>query len=392
MKTLKDIDVSNKSVVIRCDFNVPMEGNIIKDNSKIVKSLDTLKYLLDRNCKIVILSHLGRVKSEEDKSKNTLKYVGQELSNLLGREVKFVSKCNGAKVKEFVDSCNKGDVILLENTRLMDYPEKLESKNNEELAKFWASLGDVFVNDAFGSLHRAHASTAGIAKYIPHCIGFLVENELNNLDVLVHNTPDDFCVFMGGAKVDDKLPIIKSLLDRCRYLLVGGGIANSFLKARGADIGASIATSDESILEELKNLSQLTKKQIFNEYKKKYKPHPYYDSLKSLNYKDEYLINPQYEATQLTLTKSTGRIHGFFIGNIYYIRFLDRWHNMYDSEGYGGVKYFPKARTDFERLEEENNMQKQQIITLENKLEKNATILCDNCMECSKEVFKKFEL
>ena len=262
MKTLKDIDVSNKSVVIRCDYNVPMEGNVIKDNSKIVKSLDTLKYLLDRNCKIVILSHLGRVKSEEDKSKNTLKYVGQELSNLLGREVKFVSKCNGAKVKEFVDSCNKGDVILLENTRIMDYPEKLESKNNEELAKFWASLGDVFVNDAFGSLHRAHASTAGIAKYIPHCIGFLVENELKNLDILVHNTPEDFCVFMGGAKVDDKLPIIKSLLDRCRYLLVGGGIANSFLKARGADIGASIATSDESILQELRDLMHKYKGKI----------------------------------------------------------------------------------------------------------------------------------
>lgn len=146
------------------------------------------------------------------------------------------------------------------------------------------------------------------------------------------------------------------------------------------------------LLEELKSLSQLTRKQIFNEYKRKYKPHPYNESLKSLNYKDEYLINPQYQATQLTLTKSTGRIHGFFIGNIYYIRFLDRWHNMYNSEGYGGVKYFSKARTDFERLEEENNIQKQQIITLENKLEKNATILCDNCMECNKEVFKKFEL
>lgn len=146
------------------------------------------------------------------------------------------------------------------------------------------------------------------------------------------------------------------------------------------------------LLEELKNLSQLTKKEIFHEYKKKYKPHPYYDSIKSLNYKDEYLTNPQYEATQLTLTKSTGRIHGFFIGNIYYIRFLDRWHNMYDSEGYGGVKLFPKARTDFERLEEENNIQRQQILNLENKIEKNATILCDNCMECSKEVFKKFEL
>ncbi len=262
MKTLKDIDVSNKSVVIRCDFNVPMEGTRITDNSKIVKSLDTLKYLLDRNCKIVILSHFGRVKSEEDKIKNTLKYVGQELSNLLGKEVKFVDKCNGAKVKEFVDSCNKGDVILLENTRIMDYPEKLESNNNEELAKFWASLGDVYVNDAFGSMHRAHASTAGIAKFLPHCIGLLVEEELNNLNILVRNTPHPFGVFMGGAKVDDKLPIIKSLLDRCDYLLTGGGIANSFLKAKGADVGSSIATSDDNILNELRDLMDKYKGKI----------------------------------------------------------------------------------------------------------------------------------
>ena len=262
MKTLKDIDVSNKSVVIRCDFNVPMEGDRITDNSKIVKSLDTLKYLLDNNCKIVILSHFGRVKSEEDKIKNTLKYVGQELSNLLQKEVKFVSKCNGAKVKEFVDSCNKGDVILLENTRIMDYPEKLESGNDMELARFWASLGDVYVNDAFGSMHRAHASTAGIAKFLPHCIGLLVEEELNNLSVLVKDTPHPFGVFMGGAKVDDKLPIIKSLLDRCDYLLTGGGIANSFLKAKGADVGGSIATSDEGILEELKSLMDKYKGKI----------------------------------------------------------------------------------------------------------------------------------
>ena len=262
MKTLKDIDVSNKSIVIRCDFNVPMEGTRITDNSKIVKSLDTLKYLLDRNCKVIILSHFGRVKSEEDKSKNTLKYVGQELSNLLGREVKFVDKCNGAKVKEFVDSCNKGDVILLENTRIMDYPEKLESSNDMELAKFWASLGDVYVNDAFGSMHRAHASTAGIAKFLPHCIGLLVEEELNNLNVLVKDTPHPFCVFMGGAKVDDKLPIIKSLLDRCDYLLTGGGIANSFLKAKGADVGSSIATSDDDILNELRDLMDKYKGKI----------------------------------------------------------------------------------------------------------------------------------
>ena len=262
MNTLKDIDIKNKNVIIRCDFNVPMEGNVIKDNSKIVKSIKTLKYLIDNNCRVVILSHFGRVKSEEDKEKNTLKYVGQELSNLLQREVKFVDKCMGEKVKEYVYSCNKGDVILLENTRIMDYPEKLESSNNLELAKFWASLGDIFINDAFGSMHRAHASTAGICKFLPSAIGFLVEDELNHLNILVKETPHPFCVFMGGAKVDDKLPIIKSLLDRCDYLLLGGGIANSFLKAKGANVGLSVATNDEAILSELNELMNKYKGKI----------------------------------------------------------------------------------------------------------------------------------
>ena len=254
MNTLKDILVNNKSVVIRCDFNVPMEGAKITDNSKIVKSLDTLKYLLNNNCKIVILSHFGRVKSEEDKSKNTLKYVGRELANLLDHEVKFVSECYGEKVRDIVMNSKLGDVILLENTRFMDYPEKLESSNDLELAKFWASLGEIYINDAFGSMHRAHASTAGIAKYLPHAIGFLVEEELNNLEILIKDTPRPFVVFMGGAKVDDKLPIIKSLINRCDYLLLGGGIANSFLKAKGANIGDSLATNDDDILKEIKEL------------------------------------------------------------------------------------------------------------------------------------------
>lgn len=136
----------------------------------------------------------------------------------------------------------------------MDIYEKKESGNDLALAEYWASLGEVYINDAFGSMHRAHASTAGIAKFLPHAIGFLVMDELEHLNILIHNTPHPFTVFMGGAKVDDKLPIIKSLIERCDYLLVGGGIANSFLKAKGADIGNSIATSDEGILNELKKL------------------------------------------------------------------------------------------------------------------------------------------
>ena len=254
MKTIKDIDLKNKKVVIRVDYNVPMENGIIKDSSKIKKSLRSINYLLENNCRVVILSHFGRIKSEEDKDKNSLKIVAKELANLLGKNVKFLDSCYGDKVKSIVDNCGLGEVILLENTRFMDIYEKKESGNDLALAEYWASLGEVYINDAFGSMHRAHASTAGIAKFLPHAIGFLVMDELEHLNILIHNTPHPFTVFMGGAKVDDKLPIIKSLIERCDYLLVGGGIANSFLKAKGADIGNSIATSDEGILNELKKL------------------------------------------------------------------------------------------------------------------------------------------
>ena len=256
MKTIKDIDLKNKKVVIRVDYNVPMENGIIKDSSKIKKSLRSINYLLENNCRVVILSHFGRIKSEEDKIKNSLKVVAKELANLLGKNVKFLDNCYGDKVKNIVDNCGLGEVILLENTRFMDIPEKRESGNDLSLAEYWASLGEVYINDAFGSMHRAHASTAGIAKYLPHAIGFLVMDELEHLNILIHNTPHPFTVFMGGAKVDDKLPIIKSLIERCDYLLVGGGIANSFLKAIGADIGNSIATIDEGIINELKKLME----------------------------------------------------------------------------------------------------------------------------------------
>lgn len=254
MKTIKDIDLKNKKVVIRVDYNVPMENGIIKDSSKIKKSLRSINYLLENNCRVVILSHFGRIKSEEDKAKNSLKIVAKELANLLGKNVKFLDNCYGDKVKNIVDNCGLGEVILLENTRFMDIYDKKESGNDLALAEYWASLGEVYINDAFGSMHRAHASTAGIAKFLPHAIGFLVMDELEHLNILIHNTPHPFTVFMGGAKVDDKLSIIKSLIERCDYLLVGGGIANSFLKAKGADIGNSIATSDEGILNELKKL------------------------------------------------------------------------------------------------------------------------------------------
>ena len=260
MHTLKEMDLKDKKVLLRCDYNVPIKDGVITDNSRIKASLKTIQYLKDNNCKIIILSHLGRVKTEEDKYKNTLKPVAQELSNLLNEKVYFIDSCDGDKVIDEVN--NAQGIVLLENTRITDVPEKRESANDLGLAKFWASLGDVFVNDAFGTLHRAHSSTAGIAKFIPSAIGLLVEEELNKLDILINDTPHPFTVFMGGAKVDDKLPIIKSMLDRCDYLLVGGGIANSFLKVQGEDIGDSLVTDDEEILAEVKDMLEEYKDKI----------------------------------------------------------------------------------------------------------------------------------
>lgn len=262
MKKIDEIELNNKTVVIRLDYNVPVKDGIISDNSKITKTIPTLNYLINNNCKIIILSHLGRVKSEEDKAKNTLRPVAKELANLLNRPVKFIDACFGEKVKEMISECQNKDVILLENTRHMDFPEKRESKNDEELAKYWASLGEIYINDAFGSLHRAHASTAGISKYLPHAIGLLVDSELSNLTPLIKEPNRPFTVFMGGAKVDDKLKIIEGILPKCDILLLGGGIANSFLKAKGADVGTSIATSDPEILASVKRLAEEYKKKI----------------------------------------------------------------------------------------------------------------------------------
>lgn len=256
MKFIEDMHLKNKTVLLRCDYNVPINDGIITDDSKIVKSLKTINYLLDKNCKIIILSHLGRVKTEEDKLKNTLKPVATRLEELLNEEVTFVSDAIENGIPE------DKRIILLENTRFFDYPEKKESANDLDLAKEWAKLADIFIFDAFGSAHRAHASTAGISRYLPTGIGYLVEEELNNLEKVQKNPKKPFVVIMGGAKVDDKIPLIKTLLHSCDNLLLGGGIANSFIKAKGINVGKSLATDDDSIIEELKMLLELYKDKI----------------------------------------------------------------------------------------------------------------------------------
>lgn len=262
MKCINEVELLNKKVIVRCDFNVPMENGEITDNTRIIKSLDTINYLLDNNCGIILMSHMGRVKVSEDKKKYSLKVVSEELASLLNKEVKFISSPVGMEVIKACANLKFGEILLLENTRFCDFPEKLESKNDLELSKYWSTLADAFVLDAFGSMHRAHASVAGISKYLPTYSGLLVQNELFNLRPVIENVNRPFGVFMGGAKVDDKLGYIKNLLTKCDFLCLGGGIANSFLYACGFDVKESLCTSDEITLEELRQLVKEYKDKI----------------------------------------------------------------------------------------------------------------------------------
>lgn len=259
---LRNMYVDNKRILLRCDFNVPIVGGNITDESKIIKSLETINYLLERNCKIIILSHLGRVKTEEDKTKYSLMIVKNSLERLLNKPIKFASDILSEETKNMALNLQSGEILLLENTRFLDIPNKLESTLNEDVAKQIASLGEIFVFDAFAVAHRNHTTVVGIPKYLPSCLGFLVEKEKNMLDKIVVNPARPFTVIMGGAKVDDKLKIINSLLPKCEHLLVSGGIANSFLSALGLNIGASLKTENPETIKELKKL-MLTYKEKF---------------------------------------------------------------------------------------------------------------------------------
>ena len=216
---LKNMYVNNLRVILRCDFNVPITGGNITDESKIIKSLETINYLLSKNCKIIILSHLGRVKTEEDKAKNSLIIVKNCLERLLNKPIKFANDILSEETKNIALNLQSGEILLLENTRFLDVPNKLESNLNEEVAQKLASLGEMFVLDAFAVAHRNHTSVVGIPKYLPSCLGFLVEKEKNMLDKIIMKPERPFTVIMGGAKVDDKLKIINSLLPKCEHLL-----------------------------------------------------------------------------------------------------------------------------------------------------------------------------
>ena len=239
MKTIKDLNIENKKVIIRCDFNVPLKDGKIVDDTRIVGSLQTINYCLDKNAKVILLSHLGRVKEEADLAKNDLAPVAVRLEELLGRKVTFINKTRGKELEEAVANMNDGDVILVQNTRYEDLDGKKESKNDEELGKYWASLADFFINDAFGTIHRAHASNVGIASNIPSAFGFLIEKELTALSAL-DNPEKPFVVVLGGAKVADKIGVIDNLVTKADKIMIGGGMAFTFLKAEGYEIGTSL--------------------------------------------------------------------------------------------------------------------------------------------------------
>lgn len=250
-KTVKDLNIDNKKVIIRCDFNVPIKEGKITDDTRIVKSLPTIKYCLEHNAKIILMSHLGRVKTEEDKTKNDLSVVATRLSELLDKNVTFVNSTRGEELEQATSNMKDGDIVLMQNTRYEDLDDKKESSCDMELAKYWASLGDIFINDAFGTLHRAHASNVGISTYLPSCVGLLVEKELNALSYLF-NPDRPFMIILGGAKVSDKIGLIENLLPKCDKILIGGGMAFTFLKTEGYNIGNSLL--DEESLDFCKKI------------------------------------------------------------------------------------------------------------------------------------------
>ena len=243
-KTIKDYELCSKKVIIRVDFNVPMKDGVITDNHRIVASIPTIEYAVNEGAKVILLSHLGRIKVEEDKKTNTLLPVAECLSELIGKDVTFVPDTRGEVVENAISDMKNGDIILLENTRFEDLDGKKESSNDAELGAYWASLGDIFINDAFGTAHRAHASNVGIASHLPSGVGLLIEKELNLMCPSIENPKRPLVVILGGSKVSDKIGVIENLVDIADYILIGGGMAYTFLYASDISIGNSLLDKD----------------------------------------------------------------------------------------------------------------------------------------------------
>ena len=241
-KTIEDIDVAGKRVLCRCDFNVPMKDGVITSEKRIVAALPTIKYLIGQGAKVILCSHMGKPKGEpEDAVKFTLAPVAKRLSELLGKDVAFAKDTIGDDAKAKAAALKDGDVLLLENTRF----DGREKKNDPGFAKELASLADVFVNDAFGAAHRAHASTAGVADYLPAVCGYLIQQEIGVMGKALADPARPFVAILGGAKVSDKIGVITNLIEKVDTLIIGGGMAYTFFKALGNDVGTSICENDK---------------------------------------------------------------------------------------------------------------------------------------------------
>jgi len=245
-KTIRDLEVTGKTVLVRVDFNVPMKDGEITDDNRIRQALSTINELIDKKAKIVLFSHLGRVKTEEDKEGKSLKPVAAKLAEYLNRPVKFIPHTRGLELETAVAALQPTDVLMFENTRFEDIEGKKESKNDKELGRYWASLGDVFVNDAFGTAHREHASNVGVATHSDAvAAGLLLEKEIKFIGGAIENPDRPFYAILGGVKVSDKIGVIENLLDKADKVLIGGGMSYTFLKAQGYEIGESVVEEDK---------------------------------------------------------------------------------------------------------------------------------------------------
>ena len=243
-RTVKDLDVAGKRVICRVDFNVPRKDGVITNDNRIVQALPTINYLIENNAKVILMSHLGKIKTEEDKAKNNMEVVAEALAKKVNTKVVFSSVTRGEELENLVANMKDGEIVLVQNTRY----EAGETKNDPELSKYWASLGDLFVEDAFGSVHRAHASTVGIASILPNALGFLVEKEVTMLGKAVDNPERPFVAIIGGAKVSDKIAVVDNLLKKADKVIIGGGMAYTFMKAMGGEIGTSLLEEDKVAL------------------------------------------------------------------------------------------------------------------------------------------------
>ena len=244
-KIVSDLDLKGKVVLERADFNVPIKDGEITNDNRIVQALPTIEYIVEQGGKLVLFSHLGKVKEESDKEGLSLKPVAENLSKQLGKEVIFVPETRGEKLETAIENLNEGDVLLVENTRFEDLDGKKESKNDPELGKYWASLGDVFVNDAFGTAHREHASNVGISTHLETAAGYLMEKEIKFIGGVVNDPQKPVVAILGGAKVSDKINVIKNLVNIADKILIGGGMAYTFIKAQGKEIGLSLLEEDK---------------------------------------------------------------------------------------------------------------------------------------------------